>query len=375
MCEGATMRGAAVHGRMVRRTVVLGGIIVLVLAWPAPAGAQEARPSPFAIDTAASIDTAVDANADNTWAVFMDAVVSVGLGRGFEVVTWPVVQRAAATREWTGDLWIASLRYERAGRVGVRVDGGLIPSPIGLANLTVRRPHLNPTIASPASLFSSLPGFEFRGPRTNLLGAVYPFGGQVTVSGARWDARAAVIDTSPLRRRRILYELSTNPPRFGNIVAGAGVTPFVGFRVGASMARGGWARAGESPAITADMDATVFTVESELSFAFTKLAAEWVRDTVDTSSGTHKASGWFVQGQQTLAPRWFAAARVERIDSPLVTPLVITRQRMTNTEEVLAFRLTPELTVRGGHRARRGFGRPGYDHQVEVSLVWWKRWV
>ena len=363
------VRGAAVRGVMVRG----GVIILLVLAWPVLTDAQQARPSPFAIDTAASIDTAVDANADNTWSVFLDAVASVGLGRGFEVVTWPIVQRQAANREWTGDLWIASLRYERAGRVGIRIDGGLIPSPIGLANLTVRRPHLNPTIAQPGSLFTPLPALEFRGPRANLLGAIYPFGGQVTVSGTRWDTRAAVIDTSPLRRRRIISDV--NPPQFANVVAGGGITPFVGFRIGASVARGGWARADESPAVTEDRNATVFTVESEIAFAFTKLAAEWVRDTVDTSSGTQKASGWFVQGQQTLAPRWFAAARVEHVHSPLVTPLVVTRQRMTNTEEVLGFRLTPELTLRGGHRARKGFGRTGYDHQVEVSLVWWKRWI
>jgi len=364
LCGGAILRGATVRGAIV---------FLLVLAWPALAAAQQARPSPIAIDTAASIDTAVDANGSYATSVFMDAVVTVGLGEGLEVVSWPIVQRQAANREWVGDLWIATLRYERAGRVGVRVDGGLIPSPIGLANLTVRRPHLNPMIAAPASLFTSLPALEFRGPRTNLLGAVYPFGGQVTVSGTHWDTRAAVIDTSPLRRRRILA--SENPPRFGNVVAGAGVTPFVGFRVGASVARGGWARAGESPTVTEDLEATVFTVESEFSYAFTKLAGEWVRDTVDTSAGTQRVSGWFVQGQQTLAPRWFAAVRVERMDSPLVTPLVVTRQRMTNAEEVVGFRLTPELTVRGGHRARRGFGRPGFDHRVEVSLVWWKRWI
>jgi hypothetical protein len=58
-----------------------------------------------------------------------------------------------------------------------------------------------------------------------------------------------------------------------------------------------------------------------------------------------------------------------------VLPTAITRQQLTTTEEVLGFRLTPELTVRGGHRARRGFGLPGFDHQVEVSLVWWKRWI
>jgi len=345
--------------------------------WPALAAAQQARPSPIAIDTVAAVDEAVDTSGNDTTSVFLDAVVTVGLGKGFEVVTWPIVQRQQ--NAWSSDLWIATVRYERTGRVGLRIDGGLIPSPIGLANLTVRRPHLNPTIAQPASLFSSLPALEVRGPRTNLLGAVYPLGGLITVSGTRWDARAAVIDTSPLRRRRILS--SENPPRFGNVVAGAGVTPIVGLRIGASMARGGWARAGESPAVTADRDATVVTVESEFSFAFTKLAAEWARDTIDTSTGTHVASGWFLQGQQTLAPRWFLAARVERIFSPIVLPAAIVDYDFANVEEVLGFRLTPELTVRGGHRARRAFGppgaieRPGFTHQVEVSLVWWKRWI
>ena len=60
--------------------------------------------------------------------------------------------------------------------------------------------------------------------------------------------------------------------------------------------------------------------------------------------------------------------------SPIVPP-VLAEQRLTSTEEVVGFRITPELTVRGGHRARRTFGRPGFDHQVEASLVWWKRWM
>lgn len=347
-------------------------ICAVVLAAPALAAAQQARPSRLAIDTVAAIDETVAANGNYATGVFLDAVVSVGLGRGFEGIVWPIVQRLTAS-EWRQEIWIATLRYERAGPIGVRIDGGMIPSPVGLTNLTVRRPHLNPTITQPSSLFTALPALEGRGPRTNLLGAIYPFGGQVTVSGARWDARAALIDTSPLRRRRLISDV--NPPQFANIVVGGGVTPVVGFRVGASMTHGGWQRAGETTAVTADRDATVVTVESEFSFAYTKLSGEWVRDAIETSSGMRVASGWFVQGQQTLAPRWFVAGRVERIASPLVLATGVQQQRLASSEEVLGFRLTPEVTLRAGHRARRGFGRPGFDHQVAVSLVWWRRWI
>ncbi|MGH9256569.1 MAG: hypothetical protein ACRD3C_18570 [Vicinamibacterales bacterium] len=353
-----------------RRSSWLGIVLCLSVAQPLPA--QEARPSAVAIDTAASFDESVDFNGNYLTGLSVDAVVSVGLGRGLEGIIWPIAQRLGSG-QWNRDLWIASVRYERAGPIGLRVEGGLVPSPVGLANLIGRRPHLNPTIAQPSSLFSALPVLEPQGPRANLLGAVYPFGAQVTVSGRHWDSHVAVIDTSPLRRRRILSR--TNPPRFTNVVIGGGVTPVVGLRIGASVTHGGWLRAGESPTATASLDATIITVESEFSVAHTKLAGEWVRDLIDTSTGEHVASGWFVQGQQTLAPRWFVAGRVERLSSPLVTPLVVQQQRLAGVEEVLGFRLTPEITLRLGHRARRGFGRPGYDHQAAVSIVWWRRWI
>ena len=347
--------------------------LVCTLLVPGPTEAQTARPSILAIDTTAAADTAVDANGNYGYGTSVDAFVSVGIGR-FEAIAWPIVQRLQSG-QWNRDIWIAALRYERQGSVGVRVEGGLIPSPIGLANLTVRRPHLNPTIFAPSSLFTQLPPLEPapRTPRANLLGGVYPFGGQVTVSGAHWDVRGGVIDTSPLRRRRILSR--TNPPRFTNVLVGVGVTPFVGFRVGASVTHGGWERAGESPVVTQTHDATVVTVESEFSYAYTKMAGEWVRDSISTSAGTRVASGWFVQGQQTLAPRWFVSGRIERMMSPLVLPAGVRDQNLAGVEEVLGFRVTPEVTLRIGHRARRAFGRPGYDNQAAASIVWWRRWL
>lgn len=346
-------------------------VAAALLAAPSLVEAQQARPAVVAIDTGAALEEMADFNGNVLTGLSVDSVVSIGRP-GLEAIVWPVAQRLNSG-QWNRDVWIATLRYQRPGRVGLRIDGGLIPSPVGLANLTVRRPQLNPTIAQPSSLFTALPTLELRGPRPNLLGAVYPLGTQVTVSGAAWDARGAVVDTSPLRRRRILSR--TNPPRFTNVVVGGGVTPVVGLRIGASVTHGGWLRAGESPDVASDHNATIVTIESEFSFAYTRLAGEWVRDSIDTTLGTRVASGWFVQGHQTLAPRWFVAGRVERISSPFVHPAGVERQRLAGVEEVLGYRITPELTLRLGHRARRGFGRSGADHQGSVSLVWWRRWV
>jgi hypothetical protein len=152
------------------------------------------------------------------------------------------------------------------------------------------------------------------------------------------------------------------------------VTPLIGWRTGISVAHGGWLRAGETPTATENRDATVVTLESEFSIAYTKIAGEWVRDSVDTSLGRRHASGWFVQGHQIVAPRWFVAGRVERISAPVLPPLA-GRQDFTGVEEILGFRATPDITLRIGHRARRVFGAAEFDHQGTISIVWWRRWM
>ncbi|HXH25064.1 MAG TPA: hypothetical protein VNI78_07435, partial [Vicinamibacterales bacterium] len=185
----------------------------------------------------------------------------------------------------------------------------------------------------------------------------------------------------------------TNPPRFANVIIGGGITPIIGVRIGASLTHGGWQRASETGlAASADRRATITTVESEVSFRYTRLMGEWVRDALDTDLGDVVAHGWWVQGQQTLTPRWFVAARVERIAAsvplaPIRDPVegapaaritladfVLERQQLFGIEETVGFRLTPSVTLRGGHRARRLFARATYDHVAQLSLVWWQRW-
>ena len=344
----------------------------LVLLLSGRASAQEAHASAVAIDTVASVDETVDARGNHVTGALFDSVISIGLGHHVEAVFRPYAQRLPSG-EWNRQVWVATLRYEHQGAIGVRLDAGLIPSPVGYANMLLR-PHLNPVISQPSSLFTPLPAMEPGGPRGTLLGALYPYGFNLTVSHRWWDARGAVIDTSPLRARRIFAE--TNPPRFTNVVVGGGIRPLFGLRLGASLTHGGWLRAGESPTLTTDQDATVITVEGEYSAGYTKVAGEWTRDAVGTSHGDTSVSGWFVQGQQTLTPRWFTAARVERMSGRAFRTATNTFDQLsfTGSEEIVGFRLTPGITLRGGHRMREAFGATGYVHSGTLSIVWWRRW-
>jgi hypothetical protein len=351
----------------------VGALLVAGILVAAPAFGQQARPWPVSVDTDVSADRAVDGYGNGSGNITADALVSVAFNAHIDAVVRPFVQRLA-TGEWNRQLWVAELRYQRTGAVGFRVEGGLIPSPVGYANLLLRA-HLNPTIAQPSSLFTPLPSVEANGPRPDLLGAVYAYGVSSTVSATHWDARAAVIDTSPLRPHRIFSPVSV--PHFYNTVVGGGVTPFIGFRVGATFTYGGWMAAGEAPGVTAQQDASVLSIESEYAVRYTKLAGEWTRDAMETSTGTRHASGWFVQGQQTITPRWFAAGRFEHMQAPAFGSVAGTfdEQHVNGTEEVIGFRLTREITVRAGHRAREVFGQYGFTHSAEVSLVWWRRWL
>lgn len=81
-------------------------------------------------------------------------------------------------------------------------------------------------------------------PRTSfLIAGAYPTGAQLTVAGHKWDARLAVVDGSPVRGRNFFG--SNRPPRMANWVAGFGITPYIGVRLGAAFASGPYARAAE----------------------------------------------------------------------------------------------------------------------------------
>jgi hypothetical protein len=66
---------------------------------------------------------------------------------------------------------------------------------------------------------------------------------------------------------------------------------------------------------------------------------------------------------------------VERITADVALPGGLRdARRFTGVDTAVGYRLTPELTVRAGHRARLAFGVSNVDHAATASLVWWRRW-
>src|SRR4029079_11185199 len=99
------------------------------------------------------------------------------------------------------------------------------PSPIGFAMLENRQ-DLNPLISQHSACYLPLPrNMDPEIPRTFLIAGTYPLGAQLTVAAHAWDARVALIDSSPVRGRGLLG--SGQPPRMATWVGGLGVTPRV----------------------------------------------------------------------------------------------------------------------------------------------------
>lgn len=339
-----------------------------------------------------SVDAFGGDNVSNRPQIVIDVSAGFRIGDHWQAFFRPWFRKGrpstpdGAVPPWDAEIYQAGVRYERSGTIGTRVDLGYIVSPMGLGLLDSRA-NLNPTIATHLSYVVPMPSFDSTGPRASAITSTYPLGAAATLSGSHWDARAAVVTTSPTR----IYMLgnSLNPKQSPNVVVGAGVTPIVGLRVGVAAAHGAYATADEVNATVADArDATIVGAEAEYAFGYTVLRAEVLRTAFETTaSGAPGGAGgtggtdaiayeWFIQGIQTLAPRWFVAARHEGTSAPPLRTAVSVGPRtdLRVVEATVGFRATPEITLRGGYYCRQFYGATTWDSQAGVSIVWARRW-
>lgn len=338
--------------------------VLLALSGTAGATAQESRPQRVSVDTVTS--ATMFSSFDHLAGMF-DATVSTEVGHGLTAIVRPWFwKRPDGTS--TFQIYQLQARFQPRTRVPLRVDAGVITSPLGLSTLQ-QRADLNPTLSPVFYYVVPLPRFDVTFDGLQMMAAGYPLGAIVTTSGSVWDLRGGIVDSTPARPRAELKadQRSAMP----QVVMGGGVTPRAGLRIGAGFARGGYRKA---TATAPAPSATVFNLEAEYAFDRTRLSGEWVRDSFDTARGNVSARSFYMQGVQAITPRLFGAARVARVRTPPVFPGPPVRRTWTTAELTAGYRLNPDWTVRGGYYGQRTYTALDWDNQAGVSVVWAKRW-
>lgn len=317
-----------------------------------------------------SFDTVIGAqdmlleDADWPTQVIIDAAGTWQIGRHLFANVRPVVWRVNGA--WETLLDQASLRYETGRETLVRIEAGRFPSPVGLG-MTENRANVNPGVLWCHRLYySPLPNLGSGLPPQSLVSATYPLGVTATVTASAWDVRAALTDRAPVAFWTAPTRLTA--PRHAAV--GGGYTPVQGLRLGVVAAWGELSDAAREAS-----SYRLVNIEADWAFASTRLSGEWTRDRFDTAGGIRMSDGWTAQVRQTLAPRWFVHSRATRGASPQITATGrVTPRTYLSVDSTIGYLVSPELTLRAGHTALRGWTATTTDHQIGVSIVWARRW-
>lgn len=353
------------------RTLRLAAFTIAVVGGAATSA--EAQTSRFALDAVVAADFDRGSQVVRKSTGWFDLFGAVRIADNLDLRVRPVVFRRSFDGSWRAQMYELALRYERPGPIGLRLDAGQFTSPIGLS-LLENRPDKNPVVSQHSTLYLPIPRYETGTPSTNLLAAAYPLGAKVTLSGAKWDARAAVIDSSPVRGRPFFGD--NKPPRMANVVAGVGVTPYIGVRFGVAMGAGDYAAEREvRNQSRGNRRATLTQVEGEWAFRHTRIAGEFLWTERELATANSKVDGGWIEVTQTIHPRVFVAARYDDqwTEWTSVTDNLRRHEPYRRVETVAGFRVMPELTLRAAYMTRKGYVVSFWDDQFLASIVFAKR--
>jgi hypothetical protein len=190
---------------------------------------------------------------------------------------------------------------------------------------------------------------------------VYPNGVRVSGAAAMVDYRAGVLS------KPVWHEGYTpDPSSAWRPAMGVGVTPFMGFRIGASATVGPYLGK-EDAVFIADgawqrYKQRIVAADLQLSRGYFEANAEIARASYDVPDRTDAATGltWYVETKYTFTPRLYAAVRAERNDYPfislLVTPFngpawIASNSDFTDVELGGGFRVTSSTLLKVSVRA------------------------
>jgi hypothetical protein len=188
---------------------------------------------------------------------------------------------------------------------------------------------------------------------------VYPLGVKVTGSASMFDWRAGLL-SKPLTNEDYTVEPSHAP----RPAIGGGITPFTGFRLGASATVGPYLSHELAPGLLAGRDwrdyrQRIVAADLQLSRGYFEGFAELAHGRYDVPGAESLAGfAWYVETKYTFTPRLFGAVRVERNDYPYIMPFndfawIANKSDFTDVEVGAGFRLTSstlaKLSVRADH--------------------------
>src|SRR6476469_850701 len=117
------------------RRAAIGGVTVLqLLATVIDARAQDPT-GHVAVEAVAS--ASVSSADDGDPFLIFDQTSTIGVGRGWDVVVRPWARRMPGG-DWAAEMYQFQVRYTSMTRIPVRLDAGVICSPIGLSTLELR---------------------------------------------------------------------------------------------------------------------------------------------------------------------------------------------------------------------------------------------
>jgi len=239
------------------------------------------------------------------------------------------------------------------------VDAGKLPNPIG--TFAARRfSNRNPLIGTPD-------GYPVQ----------YPYGIQVSGAARVLDYRAAVVSLPTVHE-----EYTPEPSEAWRPVLGAGITPYVGVRVGGSFTWGPYLNDEVSPALLAQRDwrsykQRLLAADLAVSVGYLEVFAEAARSSYDVPNRAEAVDGltYYVESKYTFTPRLYVAIRVGRNDYPFIQPITtpggqfwVARRTDFHDEELgLGFRIFAGTLAKVSYRqddwhvdaGNQAFVRPG----------------
>jgi len=280
------------------------------------------------------------------------------------------VSRRLASGDWRHDLYQLAARYERAGRLPVRVEAGYLAPVIGLASVRSRPGQVVPLEHAP-HYFVPLPRLEPGAPPVRPVTTPYPLGVVAATGATRWDLRGGVVDASPVRRRGVID--SDGAHLAPQVLVGGGWSPATGLRIGATYVRGDYDRRGEGPTRVSRV-ASVAALELDLERRHTAITGELLRSSFDIAGGDVEALAGFVEVRHALSVRWTVAGRYDGAAAPRrLAAAGAIGSRLDAVQAAVSFRLTRDVAVRGGMLRERTYYEPWHT-AAGVGLVVSARW-